>query len=165
MTDRNNQELENCIVRAKTKVNKSKLNDLCRYIPDPDDLKKGVKRYIHHFTMKKLKQKDPKTLVDLITTYILNETNPVELPPKTRAPRGSKSRNNQPQFSKEDLSLMRQLALRANEAGLAKKLAPKESYEEIKRRLVQSIKADKLDQYFWDCFVDAFNQKFQTVSA
>lgn len=68
-------ELESIITKAIKKVGGSKENDLCRYIP----MSNGG--YMHHFTLRKMKNKQPDSLLNLIEKFILNQI-PKTIPPK-----------------------------------------------------------------------------------
>ena len=59
-------ELESIITKAIKKVGGSKENDLCRYIP----MSSGG--YMHHFTLRKMKNKQPDSLANLIEKFIIN---------------------------------------------------------------------------------------------
>ena len=56
-------ELENAIDKAIKKVGGSKENDLCKFIPVTSG------GYMHHFTLKKMKVKDPSELSSLIEKF------------------------------------------------------------------------------------------------
>ena len=83
------KDLETVIAKAIKKVGASKENDLCKYLP----IETGG--YMHHFTLKKLKYKNPQELASIIEEFIIKAERPIAVPPKARAPRGSRKRRNQ----------------------------------------------------------------------
>ena len=93
-------EIEDVITRAIKKVNARKENDLCRYIP----VSSGG--YMHHFTLRKLKNRNPSELGILIEKFIINSDKPLTIPPKKRAARGSRKRKDQPTFTRNQLERM-----------------------------------------------------------
>src|SRR3972149_8293381 len=100
MTDtkiKNLRELEDVIARAVKKVNGDKENELCKYIP----MNSGG--YMHHFTLKKMKNKQPGQLGALIENFIIKSDAPKIVPPKSRAPRGSRKRKDNYSFSRNQL--------------------------------------------------------------
>lgn len=72
-----NCSLENLIRDAITKINGKNETSLCRLIP----FKSGG--YIHYFTLRKMKQKNPEKLYDLIQTHIIQPVNPQEIAVKS----------------------------------------------------------------------------------
>ena len=60
------KDLEGIISKAIKKVNGRKENDLCKYIP----MTSGG--YMHHFTLKKMKNRQPQELGSLIEKFIIN---------------------------------------------------------------------------------------------
>src|ERR1700682_3985647 len=91
------EKVEANIAAAIKKVGAKKENDICRYLPGP----KGG--YIHHFSMRKMKQEAPEDLLQLLNKHILTPTHPSRLPPKPRAPRGSRKRRDLLPLTKQDI--------------------------------------------------------------
>ena len=81
-----NKQLDQLIHAAMKKVGAKKENDICHYLPG------ATGGYIHHFTMRKMKGEDPKQLAEMINKYIIHPNNPQQVPPKSRAARGSRKR-------------------------------------------------------------------------
>ena len=77
-------ELEDVISKAIKKVRGKKENDLCKYIPV------NTGGYMHHFTLKKMKYKQPTELSTLIEKFIISPERPLVVAPKQRAARGSR---------------------------------------------------------------------------
>jgi hypothetical protein len=71
-----NSALENLIQKAIVKINGENEKSLCHFIP----VKSGG--YMHHFTLKKMKQKSPEILYDLIQTHIIQTASPKEIEAK-----------------------------------------------------------------------------------
>ncbi len=65
---KNKDELEKLIDRAIKKVRGSKENDLCKFLPGPSG------GYMHHFTLRKLKNADPSQLFTLLQNLLLKQT-------------------------------------------------------------------------------------------
>ena len=80
------EEIEDVIVNAITKVKGTKENDLCKYLP----MSSGG--YMHHFTLRKMKLKQPYELGALIKQFIIDAKAVNVVAPKQRAARGSKKR-------------------------------------------------------------------------
>jgi len=87
------KEIEDVIARAIKKVNGRKENDLCRYLP------MSTGGYMHHFTLRKMKYKQPSELGTLIEKFIINADRPGTVPPKQRASRGPRKRRDQYTFT------------------------------------------------------------------
>ena len=80
------QELESIIQKAIKKVGGKKENDLCKYIPADGG------GYLHHFTLRKMKNESPTELASLIQKFINKIEKPLRVAPKPRAARGSRTR-------------------------------------------------------------------------
>ena len=115
------KELEEFIARAIKKVGASKENELCKYIP----VSSGG--YIHHFTLKKMKKKQPEELYSMIERYIIKAEKPIAVAPKQRAARGSRKRRDQVMFTKNQLERMLNIAKMAGDAEIISVLSPKSS--------------------------------------
>lgn len=141
--------LESLIQQAAKKVNAKKDNDICRYLPG----EKGG--YIHHFTMRKMKTEAPEELQSLISKFIINVPQPINVPPKRRAARGSRKRRDALQFSRQDLERMLNLARMTGDKYMVHKLTPKKDLRTIKRELIVSIRHGKIEQELWQFYADA----------
>jgi hypothetical protein len=117
------QKVEATVAAAAKKVNAKKENDICRYLPGP----KGG--YIHHFSMRKMKHEDPEQLLQMLNKYILNPSSPNKLPPKPRAPRGSRKRRDHLPLTKQDIDLLLFLARQNGQKDIVRKLTPKKISE------------------------------------
>ena len=100
----NAKELDELIEKAIKKVGGTKENDLCKYLPVPTG------GYMHHFTMRKMKNEDPSHLGSMIKEFIIGTTEPVRIPPKPRAARGSRKKRDQVVFTKGDLERLLHMA-------------------------------------------------------
>lgn len=140
-------ELESIITKAIKKVGGSKENDLCRYIP----MSSGG--YMHHFTLRKMKNKQPDSLLTLIEKFIINKV-PTTIPPKTRAARGSRKRKDQLNFTKSQLEKLLNMARLAGDKEMISILSPKKSFNALKRELIQNIKQEKISQELWNTYVE-----------
>ena len=149
---------------AMKKVSAKKENDICRYIPGP----KGG--YIHHFSLKKMRHEDPEQFLKVVTAHIIEPSNPTKLPPKPRAPRGSRKRRDPLPLSKQDLDLLLLLAHQSGRSDIIRKLAPND-LKAIKRELLASIKKNEVKEDLWQSYVEsiattqAFNPSNQSKPA
>ncbi|MBI5346215.1 MAG: hypothetical protein HZB76_03635 [Chlamydiae bacterium] len=148
---KNFKEIEEVITRAIKKVGARKENDLCKYIP----MNQGG--YMHHFTLRKMKKKQPQELSVLIERYIINADRPLVVTPKKRAPRGSRKRKDQVIFSKNQLERMLNIARLAGDKEIISILSPKKSLAGAKRELIQSIRHNKIEQELWNNYVESAN--------
>lgn len=146
---KNMKEIEEMIARAIKKVGGSKENDLCKYLP----MSSGG--YMHHFTMRKMKNKQPTELGSMIEKFIIKADRPTSVPPKTRAPRGSRKRRDQLAFSRAQLERMLQMARMAGDKEVIAMLSPKKSLALAKRELIISIRHGKVDPELWNSYVEA----------
>lgn len=142
------KKLEELIDGALKKIGKSKENDICRYLPNNGG-------YMHHFTLRKMKFRQPEALYDMIRKYILNPDSPQTVRPKQRAARGSKKKKEQIVLSKNDLDRVLQLAKNANDIDMLRKLMPKKDLKSIKKELIHSIKKNNICHALWTNYVEA----------
>lgn len=145
------REVEDVIAKAIKKVGGSKENELCKYIP----MTSGG--YMHHFTLKKMKNKDPQHLGSLIEKFIIKSDRPKIVPPKTRAPRGSRKRKDHFTFSRNQLERMLNIARLAGDNEMISLLSPKKSLAAAKRELTSSIRQNKVEPELWNSYVEAVN--------
>jgi hypothetical protein len=150
-----NKQLEQLIQAAVKKIGGKKENDICRYIPG------SAGGYIHHFTMRKMKTEDPQQLTEMISKYIVNNAHPSEVPPKPRAPRGTRKRRDLFTFSKQDLERMLNMARLAGDKDMIRKLTPKKDLKTIKRELISSIRHGRVEPELWNLYVETVNSQNQ----
>lgn len=143
------KEVEEVIARAIKKVGGSKENDLCKYLP----MQTGG--YMHHFTLRKMKNKQPSELSSLIEKFIIKADRPSSVPPKARAARGSRKRRDQLAFSRTQLERMLQIARLAGDKEMISVLSPKKSLASAKRELIASIRHGRVDQELWNSYVES----------
>jgi len=146
---KNYREIEDVINKAIKKVNGRKENDLCKYIP----MTSGG--YMHHFTLKKMKNRQPAELSTLIEKFIINSDKPSVVNPKQRAARGSRKKRDQYTFSRMQLERMLNIARLAGDKEMISILAPKKSLATCKRELIASIRHGKVEQEMWNAYVEA----------
>ncbi len=152
------KELEDTIAKAVKKVGGSKENDLCKYLP----MESGG--YMHHFTLRKMKYREPSQLGTLIEKFIIKVDRPSAVAPKRRAPRGSRKRRDNLSFSRIQMERMLQLARLAGDKEVISMLSPRKSLPLVKRELISSIRHNRVDQELWNSFVDCINAD-STVSS
>lgn len=134
---------------AMKKVGAKKENDICRYIPGS----KGG--YIHHFSLRKMKNENPEEYVRIITKHIIQPANPTKLPPNPRAPRGSRKRRDPLPLSKQDIDLLLNFARQSGRGDIIRKLAPRRDLKAVKRELISSIKKGEVKEELWLAYVES----------
>jgi hypothetical protein len=152
-------ELEGVIEKAIKKVRGSKENDLCKYIP----MTSGG--YMHHFTLKKMKTKEPGELSTLIERFILSPDRPLVVPPKQRAARGSRKKKDHLTFTKLQLEKLLNIARLAGDKEMITVLSPKKSLATSKRELIQSIRHGVVEHELWNSYVEAVNSHQAMLAA
>lgn len=154
-----NKQLDHLIQTAAKKIGAKKENDICRYLPS------ATGGYIHHFTMRKMKTEDPKQLSELLTKYIIETGHPQEVAPKPRAARGSRKRRDLFVFSKDDLKRMLDMAHKAGDREMIRKLTPKKDPRTIKRELISSIRHGRVEPDLWNMYVESMSAQTSVASA
>lgn len=142
------EELEKAIDRAIQKVQGRKENDLCKYLPGPTG------GYMHHFTLRKLKNADPAHLFSLLKKFIIESEAPEALDPKQRAPRGSRKRKDFVNFTRVDIEKVLDLARRAGDKDLVARFSPKRSLPALKRELLRSIRENRVNHDLWNAYAE-----------
>ena len=148
---KNFKDLEEILSKAIKKVGVGKENDLCKYIP----MTSGG--YMHHFTLRKMRKKNPVELSSMIKKFIINNSRPIAVAPKPRAARGSRKRRDQLTFTKWQLERMLNIARLAGDKDIISILSPKKSLASYKRELIQSIRQNKVDQELWNGYAESVN--------
>lgn len=146
---KNWKEIEDVIAKAIKKVNGRKENDLCKYIP----MSSGG--YMHHFTLRKMKIKQPQELGSLIEKFIIQNDRPHSVPPKQRAARGSRKRRDQITFTRNQLERMLNIARLAGDKEMVSVLSPKKSLATTKRELIASIRHGKVEPELWNSYAES----------
>ncbi len=143
------EELDTLIEKAIKKVSGSKENDLCKYIPGP------AGGYMHHFTMRKIKNAAPEQLFELLQKNIINSSKPRALDPKPRAPRGSRKRRDFISFTRTDIERVLDLARRVGDDDLMARFSPKRSLPALKRELIRSVRENRVNEDLWRTYAEA----------
>lgn len=143
------KEVEDVIAKAIKKIGAKKENELCKYLP----MKSGG--YMHHFTLKKMKHKQPQELAAIIERFVVNSDKPTIIAPKQRAPRGSRKRRDHMNFTRFQLERMLNIARLAGDKEIITILSPKKSLASCKRELIQAIRQNKVDQELWNSYSEA----------
>lgn len=147
--NKSRENLERLIDQAIKKVNGTKENDLCKYLPGSEG------GYMHHFTMRKLKNSDPHQLFELLKKFIVETDIPRSLDPKPRAPRGSRKKRDFINFSRNDLERVLELARKAGDEDLLARFSPRRSLPAIKRELIRSIRENTIHEELWNSYAEA----------
>lgn len=145
------EELEKLIDKAIRKVQGDKENDLCKFLPGPTG------GYMHHFTLRKLKNTNPEQLTSMLQQFIMNAEAPRVLNPKQRAPRGSRKRRDVVSFSRTDIEKVLELARKYGEKDLVAKFSPKRSLASLKRELIRMIREQQVNQELWSAYSEAIH--------
>lgn len=141
-------ELENLISNAIKKVGALKENDLCHYLPG------NTGGYMHHFTMRKMKQQGPEQLASMLKSYIIDTEKPLTVTPKQRAARGSRKKKGQVVITGNDLDKLLSLVRTTGDKEMIRKLLPQKELKVIKRELIAAIKKNIVDHNLWTAFVE-----------
>lgn len=142
-------ELNDVISKAIKKVGGTKENDLCKYIP------MTAGGYMHHFTLKKMKNKQPSQLSTLIKKFIIASSKPSIVAPKQRAARGSRKRKDHLTFTKTQLERLLNMARIAGDKEMITVLSPRKSLATCKRELIQAVRQGSTDQELWNAYVES----------
>jgi hypothetical protein len=143
------REVEDVITRAIKKLGAKKENELCKYLP----MKSGG--YMHHFTLRKMKSKQPSELAAIIERFVINSDRPIVVAPKQRAARGSRKRKDHMNFTRIQLERMLNIARLAGDKEIITILSPKKSLASSKRELIQAIRHNKVEQELWNNYVES----------
>jgi len=141
--EKGSKEIEDVIAKAIKRIGAKKENELCKYLP----MKSGG--YMHHFTLRKMKHKQPSELAAYIERYVLSADRPFVVAPKQRAPRGSRKRRDHLNFTRNQLERMLTIARQAGDKEIITILSPRKSLAAAKRELIQSIRHNKVEQELW----------------
>lgn len=148
-TTKSLKEVEEVILKAIKKLGARKENELCKYLP----MKSGG--YMHHFTLRKMKAKQPHELAATIERFVLSADKPVVIAPKQRAARGSRKRRDHMNFTRIQLERMLNIARLAGDKEIITILSPKKSLATCKRELIQAIRQNRIEQELWNSYVES----------
>ena len=149
------ESLDGLILQAAKKIGAKKENDICRYLPSTTG------GYIHHFTMRKMKTEAPEQLRELINKFIVGMDKPTNVRPKQRATRGSRKRNDQFLFTKQDIERVLHMARLTGDKDIIRKFTPKKDLRTIKRELISSIRHGRVEQDLWLYYIEAISASQQ----
>jgi hypothetical protein len=143
------KEVEEVIAKAIKKLGARKENELCKYLP----MKSGG--YMHHFTLRKMKYKQPQELASIIERFVVHADRPSVIAPKQRAARGSRKRRDHMNFTRIQLERMLNIARLAGDKEIITILSPKKSLATCKRELIQAIRHNKVEPELWNSYSEA----------
>lgn len=149
METKTKTNIEDVIAKAVKKIGGRKENELCKYLP----MKTGG--YMHHFTLRKMKSKQPQELSSIIERFVINSEKPTSVAPKQRAARGSRKRRDHLNFTRNQLERMLNIARLAGDKEIITILSPKKSLATCKRELIQAIRHNKMEQELWTSYTEA----------
>lgn len=153
------KEVEEVITKAIKKIGGTKENELCKYLP----MKSGG--YMHHFTLRKMKYKQPLELAQIIERFVTNADRPTVISPKQRAARGSRKRKDHMNFTRIQLERMLNIARLAGDKEIITILSPKKSLASCKRELIQAIRQNRVEQEQWNSYVESVNAHQMLLNA
>ena len=143
--------VDELLAKAMKKVGARKENELCKYL----SMKSGG--YMHHFTFRKMRAKQPQELAAIVDRFVNQVDRPLVVAPKQRAARGSRKRRDHLNFTRNQLERMLNIARLAGDKEIISVLSPKKSLATCKRELIQSIRHNKIDQDLWNGYVESVN--------
>lgn len=155
MTEKDNKQakslvdIEDVITEAIEKVNGTKENDLCKFLP----MSSGG--YMHHFTLRKMKLKQPFELAALIEEFIIDPKRPNAVAPKQRAARGSRKNKGQMTFTRIQLERLLNIAKQTGDKEMISLLSPKTSLATAKRNLIASVRQGIIDEDLWFAYKES----------
>jgi len=147
------EELEKLIEKAIKKLRAAKENELCKYLPGETG------GYMHHFTLRKLKNLDPEKLASLIQKFIIETDTPNALSPKQRAPRGSRKQHEMINFTRSDIEKVLDLARKVGDKDLLARFSPRRSLAALKRELIRSIRESCINLDLWAAYVESIEDQ------
>lgn len=143
------EDIEDVISKAIEIVGGTKENDLCKFLP----MSSGG--YMHHFTLRKMKLKQPLELGSLIKQFIIESKTPNAVAPKQRAARGSKKRKDHMTFTRIQLERLLNIAKQTGDKEMISLLSPKTSLATAKRNLIASIRQGMVDEDLWFAYKES----------
>lgn len=155
MTEKDNKQakslvdIEDVITEAIEKVGGTKENDLCKFLP----MSSGG--YMHHFTLRKMKLKQPFELAALIEEFIIDPKRPNAVAPKQRAARGSRKNKGQMTFTRIQLERLLNIAKQTGDKEMISLLSPKTSLATAKRNLIASVRQGIIDEDLWFAYKES----------
>ena len=141
--------IDELVTKAMRKISARKENELCKYLP----MKSGG--YMHHFTFRKMRSKQPQELAAIVERYVIQSDRPLVVAPKQRAARGSRKRRDHMNFTRNQLERMLNIARLAGDKEIISILSPRKSLATCKRELIQSIRHNKVEQELWTSYTEA----------
>ncbi len=152
------KDIDDVIARAIKKIGARKENELCKYLP----MKSGG--YMHHFTLRKMKYRQPQELSSIIEKFVIQSDKPTIVAPKQRAPRGSRKRREHMNFTRIQLERMLNIARLAGDKEIITILSPKRSLAACKRDLIQAVRHNKTEPDLWNNYVESVNTYNQMLT-
>lgn len=147
------EQMKSHLQKALKKLNTNDENVVCRYLPVAGG-------YMHHFTFRKMKTNTPEKLMDMLNKYILDASKPQPVPPKQRAPRGSRKKKEHLNFTRSDIDRILQMARMTGDREIIRKLTRKD-LKSVRRELIQSIKQGRIEVDLWNSYVESItNQQY-----
>ena len=142
-------DIEDVITEAIDKVGGNKENDLCKFLP----MSSGG--YMHHFTLRKMKLKQPYELAALIEEFIIDPKKPNAVAPKQRAARGSRKSKGQMTFTRIQLERLLNIAKQTGDKEMISLLSPKTSLATAKRNLIAAVRQGMIDEDLWFAYKES----------
>jgi hypothetical protein len=141
-------DLDQLIASAMKKIDGKKENAICRFLPG------ATGGYMHHFTLRKMKNEGKTALAEMIRKYIIDAEKPANVKPKQRAARGSRKKKGQVILSDADVEYLLPLVRASGNKDMIRKLLPRKDLKAIKRELIASIRNGKVNNNLWNAFIE-----------
>jgi hypothetical protein len=119
---------------------------------------------MHHFTLKKMKNRFPHELSSLLERFIINTEKPSSIAPKQRAARGSRKKKDHLVFSRSQLDRILLCARSTGNKELLSLIAPKRSLASVKKELLSSIRQGRVEQELWLSYVESVQSQEDSSS-
>lgn len=148
---KSHNDLETTIEKALEKIGGRKENDLCKFLPSESG------GYVHHFTLKKMKQQNPSELSEMINKYIVQHEAPGKVVPKQRAARGSRKKRDILTLTRSDVERLLNISRQVGDKEMVAKLSPKRSVSTVRRELIKSIRSGQVNHDLWNAYVESIH--------
>jgi len=146
--------IEEILARAIKKIGGKKDVDVCRYIPAPSG-----DGYLHHFTLRKMKSKNPDELESLLKKFIFDSQSPKSVPPRPRAARGSRKNRDHISFTRYQLDRILQVVKNhCDDPEVLNILLPKPSPATVKKDFLRSIRNEEVIPELWEQYTKHFEK-------
>lgn len=145
------KKIKRYLLKAMKKIKAKEEKELCKYLPDP-----SKKEAIHHFTMRKMMDKNPSDFIKMLEKYILKPKKIQILPCRKRKSR--KQKQSAINLTDKDFERMLEIAKITGDHEMISKLTPKKSLKDIQKELISSIRLGAVNTVLWKAYVNFIYQ-------